>query len=150
MTAGLTRRRFAGALLTITAALCAPLRAFARSDAAFSARASDAVLRELYGDRAIVDSDAIELKMPDIAEDGSIVPVSVTTSIPDVQAITLLVDQNPNPLSARFFFQPKAAAEFKTRIKMGESSDVRAVVETADGLFMAVKNVKVTLGGCGG
>jgi len=150
MRAGISRRRFGGALVAIAAAISAPLKVFARSEAAFAARASDAALRDLYGDRPIVTSDLIDLKMPDIAEDGSIVPVTVSTSIPEVRAITLLVDQNPNPLSARFFFQPAAAAEFKTRIKMGESSDVRAVVETADALFLAVKNVKVTLGGCGG
>jgi sulfur-oxidizing protein SoxY len=67
-----------------------------------------------------------------------------------VTSISLIVDENPNPLSARFNFMPGAVPEFKTRIKMGQSSDVRAIVETADALYVSTKNVKVTLGGCGG
>jgi sulfur-oxidizing protein SoxY len=70
--------------------------------------------------------------------------------MPGVKSITLLVDANPNPLSARFHFMPDAITEFKTRIKMGESSDVHAVIETDDAAYIATRNVKVTLGGCGG
>lgn len=151
MTARLNRRRFTQALLAAAAFVATPLTALAaRNKEAFKAEESDVALKALFGDRAVQDSDAVELKVPDIAEDGSIVPVTVSTDMEGVKSISLLVDANPNPLSARFHFMPGAVTEFKTRIKMGESSDVHAVVETADGLYKATRNVKVTLGGCGG
>lgn len=151
----MTRRRFGHMALTLIAFAAAPWQAMARSrlsrnQAAFSARQADDAIKELFGDRAFIETDQIELKVPNIAEDGSIVPITVSTHISGVKSISLLVDANPNPLSARFHFLPGSVTEFKTRIKMGESSDVRAVVETADTLFVATKNVKVTLGGCGG
>ncbi|WOJ97204.1 thiosulfate oxidation carrier protein SoxY [Congregibacter brevis] len=146
----LTRRRFGQAVLAFAALATVPLRVFARNKEAFEAVKSDDALKVLFGDKPLTETDSFEFKVPDIAEDGSIVPVTVSTDMEGVQSIALLVDANPNPLSARFHFMPGAVPEFKTRIKMGESSDVRAVIETADALYVATKNVKVTLGGCGG
>jgi len=147
----LTRRRFGQALLALAAFAATPLRVLAaRNDAAFKATAVDEAIKSLFGDRAMTETDAFEFKVPDIAEDGSIVPVTVSTDMEGVKSITLFVDANPNPLSARFHFMPGAIPEFKTRIKMGESSDVRAVIETEDALYVQTRNVKVTLGGCGG
>lgn len=146
----LTRRRFGQGLLALAALASMPLRVFARNDAAFKATETDVALKAMFGDKKMIPSDAFEFKVPDIAEDGSIVPVTVSTDMEGVKSISILVDANPNPLSARFNFMAGAAPEFKTRIKMGESSDVRAVVETADALYVSTKNVKVTLGGCGG
>jgi sulfur-oxidizing protein SoxY len=137
--------------MALAAIATLPLRALAaRNDTAFKATATDVVLKELFGDKPMTQTDAFEFKVPDIAEDGSIVPVTVSTDMPGVTSITLIVDANPNPLSARFNFMPGAMPEFKTRIKMGESSDVRAIIETEDALYVQTKNVKVTLGGCGG
>jgi sulfur-oxidizing protein SoxY len=147
----LTRRRFGQAVMALAAIAALPLRALAaRNDTAFKATATDVVLKELFGDKPMTQTDAFEFKVPDIAEDGSIVPVTVSTDMQGVKSITLIVDANPNPLSARFNFMPGAVPEFKTRIKMGESSDVRAIIETDDALYVQTKNVKVTLGGCGG
>jgi sulfur-oxidizing protein SoxY len=146
----LTRRRFGQALLALATLASLPLRAFARNEAAFKATETDAAIKAMFGDKKVVASDAFEFKVPDIAEDGSIVPVTVSTDMEGVTSISLIVDENPNPLSARFNFMPGAVPEFKTRIKMGQSSDVRAIVETADALYVSTKNVKVTLGGCGG
>ncbi len=146
----LSRRRFTQALFAAAALAALPLRAFARNKEAFQAKNVDAALKAMFGDRPMTPSEDFEFKVPDIAEDGSIVPVTVATDMPGVKSISLFVDANPNPLSARFNFMPGAVAQFKTRIKMGESSDVRAVIETEDALYVAVKNVKVTLGGCGG
>jgi sulfur-oxidizing protein SoxY len=147
----LTRRRFGQAVMALAAIAALPLRALAaRNDTAFKATATDVVLKELFGDKPMNQTDAFEFKVPDIAEDGSIVPVTVSTDMQGVKSITLIVDANPNPLSARFNFMPGAVPEFKTRIKMGESSDVRAIIETDDALYVQTKNVKVTLGGCGG
>ncbi|MFT7289039.1 MAG: sulfur-oxidizing protein SoxY [Halieaceae bacterium] len=151
MKGSFTRRRFTQALLALAAFAAVPLGALARSDEAFKARSSDAALELLFGDRPLQESDAFTFKVPNIAEDGSIVPVTVSADgMEGVKSISLFVDANPNPLSARFHFMPGAVPEFKTRIKMGESSDVRAIVETEGGLYVATKNVKVTLGGCGG
>lgn len=146
----LTRRRFSRALLALAALASLPLRAFARNDAAFESVEADAALKALFGDKPFIETSDLEFKVPDIAEDGSIVPVTVSTTMQGVQSISLLVEENPNPLSARFHFMPGAVPAFKTRIKMGESSDLRVVIETADALYIQTKNVKVTLGGCGG
>jgi sulfur-oxidizing protein SoxY len=147
----MNRRRFTQALLAAAAFVATPLTALAaRNKAAFKAEESSDAIAALFGDKPIQDSDAVDLKAPDIAEDGSIVPVTVSTELEGVKSISLLVDANPNPLSARFHFMPGAVPEFKTRIKMGESSDVHAIVETEDALYRATRNVKVTLGGCGG
>ncbi len=150
MTGLRTRRRFAQAMLVLAAMASTPLRVFARNREAFEAEKPDAALGALFGDKPMEVSDAFEFKVPEIAEDGSIVPVTVSTDMEGVKSISLLVDANPNPLSARFNFMPGAVPQFKTRIKMGESSDVRAVIETQDKLYVSTKNVKVTLGGCGG
>jgi sulfur-oxidizing protein SoxY len=147
----MTRRRFSQALAILGAAAAAPLTVFARNKEAFQAKGTEAAMQALYGERSATASDAFEFSVPDIAEDGSIVPVTVNAeAMEGVKSISLFVDANPNPLSARFNFEPGAIPEFKTRIKMGESSDVHAVVETADGLYKSTRNVKVTLGGCGG
>lgn len=150
MSAVWNRRRFTRILLAATAVLAAPLSALARNREAFQSKKTAAAVKSLFGDAPISDSPHIALKMPQIAEDGSIVPVTVTTELEDVKSISLLVDANPNPLSAQFQFMPGAVPQFKTRIKMGDSSDVHAIVETEAGLYRATTNVKVTLGGCGG
>lgn len=150
MTVLFDRRRFNKALLACLGFLAAPMSALARDKKAFEAKAPDDVLRALFGDREITPRDDLKFLAPEIAEDGSIVPVTVSTDMPAVKSISLVVDANPNPLSARFHFAPGAVAEFKTRIKMGDSSDLRAVIETDDALYVATRHVKVTLGGCGG
>lgn len=146
----MTRRRFSQALLALAAFATAPIAALARNKEAFQATAPDVALRSLFGDKPLTESSDFEFSAPDIAEDGSIVPITVSTEMPGVKSISIIVDANPNPLSARFNFSPDAIPEFKTRIKMGQSSDVRAVIETDDALYVATRNVKVTLGGCGG
>ena len=78
------------------------------------------------------------------------VPISVETNLPNVQSISLIVDKNPRPLAIAFEIPPGTQANVACRIKMGETSPVRAVVKTADGLFSTEKEVKVTIGGCGG
>jgi sulfur-oxidizing protein SoxY len=150
MQVSFTRRRFTQALLAAAAIVATPFAALAGNRDAFKAQETDAALKALFGDKPVTAADDFEFNVPDIAEDGSIVPVTVSTDREGVKSISLLVDANPNPLSARFHFMPGAVTEFKTRIKMGESSDVRAVIETEDALYVATRNVKVTLGGCGG
>ena len=145
-----TRRSFLTRLLAFGALALTPLKLLARNQQAFAAEEAAAALQSLVGDKPLVSSTDIVLKVPDIAENGAVVPVTVTTTIADVQRISLLVDQNPNPLSASFRLLPGSVADISTRVKMGMSSDVRAIVETDTTAFFAVKNVKVTIGGCGG
>ncbi|MGB8856283.1 MAG: thiosulfate oxidation carrier protein SoxY [Burkholderiales bacterium] len=97
-----------------------------------------------------VDSKEITITAPDIAENGAVVPVSVSTTIPNVQEIYILVEKNPNPLAATFIIPAATESSIQTRLKMGQSTNVVAVVKADGKFFTASKETKVTLGGCGG
>jgi len=101
----------------------------------------------------IKETDKITIKAPTIAESGANVPVKVSSSIPieEVEALYIFVDKNPNPYVAHVEFTPmNGQVYFATRIKMGATSPVRAILKLKDGSFvMAYKEVKVTVGGCG-
>lgn len=145
------RRSLLRSLLAAASVLSFPrtLLAAARPDEAFQATAADSALEELFG--AMPEpSDAVSMKIPDIAENGAVVPVSISTDLADVESISVVVDNNPTPLTASFKMGPKTAPSVSLRIKMGQSSNVRAVVKTSSGLFSVSKEVKVTIGGCGG
>ncbi len=145
-----TRRRFLAKLLAVGAMVAIPLKLWARNTEAFAAKNAEATLTSLLGDKPLVASGDIVLKVPDIAENGAVVPVTVSTTIADVRRISLIIDQNPNPLSASFKLLPGAIADISTRIKMGQSSNIRVIIETDTTAFFTSKNVKVTIGGCGG
>lgn len=116
---------------------------------AFTATKMDDVVKALGGDQA-ADSDKITLVAPDIAENGAVVPVGVNSALPNTTQISILVPKNPSALTAHFEMPDGTLPEVATRIKMGGTSDVYALVK-ADGKFYAVhKEIKVTLGGCGG
>jgi len=146
----MNRRQWIGGMLALGSAALLPLRALADAKTAFKATSADTALQELFGDLPMEPSDAITFKVPDIAENGAVVPVSVATDIEGVQSIAIVVDENPNPLSARFNISPDVAADVSTRVKMGKSSTVRALVKTSDKVYFTTKEVKVTIGGCGG
>jgi sulfur-oxidizing protein SoxY len=98
-----------------------------------------------------VESKDVTITGPDIAENGAVVPVGAATSLPGVKRLLLLVEKNPAMLSAVFDVSDAVEANFSTRVKMGQSSNVFAVAMMADGkVLYAAKEVKVTLGGCGG
>lgn len=96
------------------------------------------------------ESKDINLVAPEIAENGAVVPLSVTSAIPDTQAIYVFVEKNPNPLSAAFMIPAGTEPSVTTRVKMGESSRVTAVVKAGGKLYTTSRETKVTLGGCGG
>jgi sulfur-oxidizing protein SoxY len=149
----LSRRKWLSAMLTISAAgavLVSPLRAFAAPKAAFDATDTDVALKTLVGDKPVEASDAITFKIPDIAENGAVVPVTVSTDIEGVKSISILIEENPNPLVATFVISSDSFADISTRVKMGKSSRVQALVETQDRFLVTTKEVKVTIGGCGG
>jgi sulfur-oxidizing protein SoxY len=102
------------------------------------------------GGAAPARSDQITVTGPDIAENGAVVPVGVTTTLPNVTMLALLVEKNPNALAATFTLPPGAEPFVTTRVKMGQSSNVYALVQSDGKLYVAEKEIKVTLGGCGG
>jgi sulfur-oxidizing protein SoxY len=118
--------------------------------AAFEAKETAAAMKSL-GANATADSKDLTVKAPDIAENGAVVPVDVVSKIPNTVSISVLVDKNPSPLSASFDFAEGAEAEVSVRLKLSQTSNVKAVAKTADGkYYVAQKEVKVTVGGCGG
>jgi len=98
------------------------------------------------------DTKDIVIRAPDIAENGAVVPIEIQSNIPGTKSMVVLLEKNPFPYAANFDFAQGAALPFVAlRVKMGETSNVRVVVTTADGkFFTAAKEVKVTIGGCGG
>jgi sulfur-oxidizing protein SoxY len=117
---------------------------------AFEAKAMAEALKAL-GAGAPVESKDVTLTGPDIAENGAVVPVGTSTALPGVKRLLLLVEKNPAVLSAVFDVSEAVEANFSTRVKMGQSSNVYAVALMGDGrVLYASKEIKVTLGGCGG
>ncbi len=118
------------------------------NQAAFDARAVAAALDGI-GAVSISESDLIQLKAPEIAENGAIVPIEITSLIPDTQTIYIIADKNPQPLVAFFDISPHLEPFISTRIKMRESSTVTVLVKAGNKFYSAAQEVKVTIGGCG-
>lgn len=138
------------AALLATAGLL-PQAAQANYSAAVFELKTTAELFKALGGSAPTDSKDVTLTAPDIAENGAVVPVAVSTTLPGVKKLLVLVDKNPSVLSAVFEVSDAVDANFSTRVKLGQSSNVYAVAVLADGkVLFAQKEVKVTLGGCGG
>jgi sulfur-oxidizing protein SoxY len=118
--------------------------------AAFEAKSVQDAMSSLFGSADSTASGDIQIKAPDIAENGAVVPVSVSTSIGNTDKIAIIAEKNGQPLAASFELGQGTKGFISTRIKMGKTSDVIAVVEAGGKRFSARKNVKVTIGGCGG
>jgi len=136
--------------LLATAGLLPQAAHAAWTQAAFDAKSlADAV--KALGGGTPAESKDITLTGPDIAENGAVVPVGCSTNLPGVRRMALLVEKNPSVLAAVFDVTDAVDANFSTRVKMGQSSNVYAVAMMADGkVLYGVKEIKVTLGGCGG
>ncbi len=137
----------------LAAGLLKPTRVLAAEEwnrAAFDAKEASAALKGI-GASNTADSKDILLKAPDIAENGAVVPVEVVSNIPNTISIAVLSLKNPLPLAAAFDYSNGAMPELQVRVRLAETTQVKAVVKTADGKFYsAQKEVKVTVGGCGG
>jgi sulfur-oxidizing protein SoxY len=118
--------------------------------AAFDAKSVQEAMSSLFGSAETTASGDIQIKAPDIAENGAVVPVSVSTTIGSTDKIAIIAEKNGQPLAASFDLGQGTKGFISTRIKMGKTSDVIAVVEAGGKRFSARKNVKVTIGGCGG
>jgi sulfur-oxidizing protein SoxY len=119
-----------------------------RPDAAFAAT-------DMAGVYAAIGSTPetsaeIVFTSPEIAENGAVVPVSVTSNIPGTTKISILVEKNPNPLTAVFYIAEGTQASVQTRVKVAQTCNLYAVIEANGKLFSASRETKVTLGGCGG
>ena len=119
-------------------------------DSAFTAKSTADAIGALFGGQASEASGEIEIKAPDIAENGAVVPVTVSSNLPGVEAISVLADKNATPLTASFEIPQGTEAYVSTRIKMAKTGDVIALVKAGGKVYSARKNVKVTIGGCGG
>ncbi|MFZ0809195.1 thiosulfate oxidation carrier protein SoxY [Bradyrhizobium sp.] len=116
---------------------------------AFKQKDSKEAIRLLYG-RTAEPSDKIKLDAPEIAENGAVVPISVSTSLADVTSIAFVVPENPNVLAAYYKIPQGTMPNVANRLKMAKTSNVTVIVEAGGKLFSATKEVKVTVGGCGG
>ena len=145
------RRLFIRYLTAAAGFLLLPLRAFAaRPQSAFESESVDDALTKLYGSSAMTGSEQIRIRAPDIAENGAVVPITVKFDIPNAESVSIIAEHNPAPLAASFELSNSSGGLVSTRIKMGKTSPVHAVVKAGDTLYSASKEVKVTIGGCGG
>jgi len=137
-----------GALLV--AGLLRPVAALAAwNKAAFGAKSSGDAIKGL-GVANAEPSNAIIIEAPQIAENGAVVPIEVMSNIPGTTALAVMVEKNPFPLAGRFDFMEGALPFVKLNVKMGETSDVRVIATAGGRHYVATKEVKVTIGGCGG
>jgi sulfur-oxidizing protein SoxY len=147
----LSRRFFLGGSVALAALLAMPRALLAAWPAkAFASSAASEALTELFGTDQATPSSAISLNAPEIAENGAVVPITVETTLANVQSVSIVVEKNPRPLAISFDIPPGTLPNVACRIKMGQTSPVMAVIKTDSGLFSASKEVKVTIGGCGG
>jgi sulfur-oxidizing protein SoxY len=138
----------------LTAALAvAMVRPFAAlaawNNEAFGAKTPADALKNLGVPNA-APSNELTIDAPQIAENGAVVPIEVSSAIPGTNALVVLIEKNPFPLTARFEFKEGALPFVKLNVKMGETSDVRVIAEAAGRHYVATKEIKVTIGGCGG
>ncbi len=116
----------------------------------FVSTTASQALKAALGTDVTTPSDQIDLKVPEIAENGAVVPVSIKTSLKNVESISIVVKNNPRPMAATFEIPVGTLPKISSRIKMGETSDVMAVIKTSNGIYSTASQVKVTIGGCGG
>ena len=144
-----------GGGLTVLGALAAagivfPRAALANWDkAAFDAKSMDEALKAM-GAGAPANSADVQIVASDIAENGAVVPIQVVSKLPGTEKIAILVEKNPSMLAASFDLGPDTLPEVTARIKMGQTSNVIVVVKADGKFYSAAKEIKVTLGGCGG
>ena len=126
------------------------LAADAWNKAAFESKSMDEAYKTIAGGTPATSKDIVFFSTPDIAENGAVVPIGVTSNLSKTESIAILIEKNPNMLAASFDIPSGTEPSLTTRVKMGQSSNVYALVK-ADGKYhVAMKEIKVTLGGCGG
>jgi len=117
---------------------------------AFGAKSVGDALSALLGSASVTATEEITIKAPDIAENGAVVPVTISTNIPNAESISILIEKNASPLAFNASLTDKVDGFVVMRVKMAKTSNVTAVVKAGGKLYSSSRNVKVTLGGCGG
>ena len=145
----------AGATLLALVAAAGWLRsgaaqAQAWNKAAFDTKNLGDTMKALGSGEPAQSKDIVFFQTPDIAENGAVVPVGIASSIPNTESIAILIEKNPNILAAVFDIPPGTDPTITTRVKMGQSANIYALVKADGKYYVATKEVKVTLGGCGG
>jgi len=118
--------------------------------AAFETHSLDDTMKALGGGAPAQSKDITFFSTPDIAENGAVVPIGITSNVPKTESIAILVEKNPNMLVAVFDIPAGTDSALSTRIKMGQTSNVYALVKADGKYYVASKEIKVTIGGCGG
>jgi sulfur-oxidizing protein SoxY len=138
--------------LAVAAGLFKPGSAWAQAwnKQAFEVKTLNDAVKAMGGSNPIESKDIQFANTPDIAENGAVVPFTIISKIPRTEQIALLVEKNPNILAANFTIPEGTEPWVNTRVKMGQTSNVFALVKADGKYYYAPKEVKVTLGGCGG
>jgi len=132
----------------IDPAAAAPAEAW--NKAAFQTHDMDSTLKALGDGTPVPSPNVVFFSTPDIAENGAVVPVGITSKVPNTESIAILVEKNPNMLAALFEIPNGTEPSIATRVKMRETSNVYALVKAGGNYYVTSKEIKVTLGGCGG
>jgi len=141
-------RRALVAALMLT--LVKPLSALAAwNKEAFGAKSAGDALKNLGVGNATPTAE-LSVEVPQIAENGAVVPIEISSAIPGTTALIVVIDKNPFPLISRFDFKEGALPFVKVNVKMSETSDIRVLAEAAGKYYVTTREVKVTIGGCGG
>jgi len=145
----------AGVAAGVAAGLSTPLRlSRAQSSTvpwpaqAFAEQPLAVTMEQLFADEPISPSDRISIEMVDLAEDGAIIPIRITTTLPEIRTITILAEKNPVPLVASFELNPMLEPPLAARVKMAESAHIIVVVTAAGGHYSAKRYIQVATGGC--
>lgn len=149
-----TLLRSAGASSAVAAAVAAgllkPTAVWADwNKGAFDAKDPDGALKGM-GITAATDSKDVTIKAPDIAENGAVVPIEISSTIPNTEQLSVIIEKNPSPLAASFDLTNGAESTVAVRVKMGQTSNIKVVAKADGKYYTASKEVKVTVGGCGG
>jgi sulfur-oxidizing protein SoxY len=120
------------------------------NEAAFGSKSVAELVKALGGDVVTPSKDIGWGASPEIAENGAVVPISITSALPKTQMIAIVIEKNPNPLAAQFELPAGTDPAIVTRVKMGQTSNVHAVIKADGKFFVATREIKVTVGGCGG
>ena len=138
--------------LAMAAGLFKPGSAWAQegwNKAAFETKSLNDVVKAMGGGAAVETKDIV-INSPDIAENGAVVPFTISSTVPKTEQVALLIEKNPNILAASFNIPAGTEPWVNTRVKMGQTSNVIALVKADGKFYYTTKEVKVTLGGCGG
>ena len=135
--------------LSFISSLCFSHASYSKENALSYASNLDALLARLFPDQLLVNSEEIQVNLPEIAEDGSVVPIGINSALESIEKITIVVENNPIPLTAEFFLEKTVNVKLSTRIKMAESSFVVVIAQNGERFLRKQQWVNVVRGGCG-